>query len=174
MRFWRRSREAQTLGSRRESPRRTSKITARQTAIVSQRLFAGSVDFRSVGSDPIARSETQVRSTNNYKISSAFSGGRPITALVLAPTIGRSIRIGCATMAAIKAASSRAASSNPYAMYSASFFLMRARAPMPSIDNIRASSVLVGGVFKYSIISGSMPWSARSAKVWRDLLHRGL
>ena len=77
-------------------------------------------------------------------------------------------------MAAINVASSRDGLSSPAALYFASFFLMRERGPIPSIDNIRESSILVGGVFKYSMILMSSCHPLKRDRAARDLEQRGL
>ena len=105
---------------------------------------------------------------------STFSGGRPIAALFSVVTMGLSIRMGWEIIAAIRDESSRLALSSPRFLYSDSFFRIKVRGVRPSNFRILESSFWVGGVFKYSTISGLTPLSIRSARVCRDLLHLGL
>ena len=100
-------------------------------------------------------------------IFSTFSGGLPIAALFSVTTMGLSIRMGLETIAAIRVSSSRLALSSPRFLYSDSFFRIKVRGVRPSNSRILESSFCVGGVFKYSIISGMIPLSIRSARVCR-------
>ena len=80
--------------------------------------------------------------------------------------------IGFSTIAAISASSDSALGSMPAA--AASFLRSSFAAGIFSWPRICFSSAAEGGVFRYSMISGSTPRSRNSAKVVREVLQRGL
>ena len=77
-------------------------------------------------------------------MASTASGGRPIAALPFAKTMGRSIRIGCAAIAAIRSSSalSRVIPASPNA---ASFVRIMAMAGRPSSSRAARISSAPGG-----------------------------
>ena len=105
---------------------------------------------------------------------SIFSGGRPMTALLFATTIGLSMRIGFLTMADIKSFSDNAVSSRPFDLYIFSLVRINALALMPSIERMALNSCLVGGSLRYSTIRKLTSCFSKRASVARDLLQRGL
>ncbi len=116
--------------------------------------------------------EDAARLVRRYSTDSTASGGRPRAALAPEITIGRSMMIGFLTIAATSASSDNAFGSIPAA--AASFLRTSLAAGIFSWPRIFFSSGAEGGVFRYSMMTGSTPFSRNNARVLREVLQRGL
>ncbi len=95
-------------------------------------------------------------------IARMFSKGRPIAAWVSVTRIGRSIRMGFWIISSIHSLLGRSSSVvSPSSLKRFSFVRIRANGSMSSSVQILSSSSAVGGVSRYSMISGEQPFSFR-------------
>ena len=92
----------------------------------------------------------------------AFSGGLPITALLSQIMIGRSMRMGCSTMAA-NHTSVGVSSDNPKLLKTASPRRTNCGALICSLLSVACSSFTVGGNSRYFNTTGAAPACSRRA-----------
>ena len=82
-----------------------------------------------------------------YRIPNTFSGGRPTAALPLRQTMGRSIRMGLATISLNHASGERSSVvASPSSVNRASYVRMISSGVTPRASQISASSAVEGGV----------------------------